>query len=181
MLGSGNAYAAAEAHIGEGSRTGRLGRDMTDTRFEQREQRPKLDSRSLWTGGAATAVVAALVAVVGALIVRGVFDVPVIAPGNADGVIDYVGAVWLAMSAVLGTLLATTVAHVLLLLAPRPMAFFAWIEGLVTLAFVVWPYTAHAGGAVQFANAVLYLAIGTAIGILVNFAANQAVRPDPRD
>ncbi|WP_329044990.1 DUF6069 family protein [Amycolatopsis sp. NBC_01488] len=155
---------------------------MTDTRFEQRQQQPpKIDSRSLWTGGAATAVVAALVAVVCALVVRGVFDVPVIAPGNADSVIDYVGATWLAMFAVLGSLLATAVAHVLLRLAPRPMAFFGWIEGLVTLAFVIWPYTVHVGEAVQFANAALYLAIGTAIRILVTFAAKQAVQPFPRD
>ena len=34
----------------------------------------------LWAGGAATAVVAALIAVVGILLARGVFDVPVLAP-----------------------------------------------------------------------------------------------------
>lgn len=155
------------------------GETVTDTRFEQ-QQRPRpstIDSGSLWTGGAATAVVAALVAIVGVLVVRGVFDVPVIAPGNADGVIDYVGAMWLALFAVLASLLATGLAHVLVLLAPRPMAFFGWIEGLITLAFVIWPYTVRVGGTAQFANAVLYLAIGTAIGILVNFAAGQAVRP----
>jgi hypothetical protein len=132
----------------------------------------------LWTGGAATAVVAALVAVVGVLVVRGVFDIPVIAPGNTDGVIDYVGAIWLAVFAVIGSLLATALAHVLLLLAPRPMAFFGWIVGLVTLAFVIWPYTVLVGAAVQFANAVLYLVIGIAIGTLVGFAADQAILPD---
>jgi hypothetical protein len=132
----------------------------------------------LWTGGAATAVVAALVAVVGVLVVRGVFDIPVIAPGNTDGVIDYVGAIWLAVFAVIGSLLATALAHVLLLLAPRPMAFFGWIVGLVTSAFVIWPYTVLVGAAVQFANAVLYLVIGIAIGTLVGFAADQAMLPD---
>jgi len=153
---------------------------MADIQSEQREQRPRptaVDPRSLWTGGAATAVVAALVAVVGVLIVRGVFDIPVIVPGYTDGVIDYVGAIWLAAFAVVSSLLATALAHVLLLLAPRPMAYFAWIVGLVTLAFVVWPYTVRVGAAVQFANAVLYLAIGTAIGMLVSFAADQATRP----
>ena len=154
---------------------------MADTQFRQREQRPRpptIDPRSLWTGGAATAVVAALVAVVGVLIVHGVFDVPVIAPGNTDGLIDYVGAVWLAVFAVVGSLLATALAHVLLLLTPRPMAFFAWIVGLVTLAFAIWPYTVRVGAAVQFANAALYLAIGIAIGMLVRFAADQAMWPN---
>lgn len=157
---------------------------VTDTRFEQRERRPHpptVDPGSLWTGGAATAVVAALVAVVGVLVVHGVIDIPVIAPGNSDGVVDYVGALWLAVFAVVGSLLATALAHVLLLLAPRPMAFFGWIEGLVTLTFVVWPFTVHVSGTVHIANAVLYLAIGTAIGVLINVAAGQAIRPKYRD
>lgn len=150
---------------------------MTETRFEQgRPRQPAVDSRSLWTGGAATAVVAALVAIVGVLLVRGVFGVPVIAPGNANGVIDYVGALWLTLFAVLGSLLATGLAHVLLRLAPRPMAFFGWIEGLTTLAFVIWPYTVRVSATVRFASAALYLGIGLTIGILVTFAAGQAVR-----
>jgi hypothetical protein len=41
---------------------------------------PKLDAGRLWTGGVATAAVAALVAVAGVLIARGLFDVPVLAP-----------------------------------------------------------------------------------------------------
>jgi hypothetical protein len=41
---------------------------------------PKPDAGRLWTGGLATAAVAALVAVAGVLIARGVFDVPVLAP-----------------------------------------------------------------------------------------------------
>jgi hypothetical protein len=96
---------------------------VADTRFEQQAQRPRpptIDTRSLWTGGVATALVAALVAIVGVLSGRGVFDILVIAPGNTDGVIDYVGAIWLAVFAVVGTLLATALAHVLLLLLPRP-------------------------------------------------------------
>ena len=153
---------------------------MADTQFEQRARwpRPPVDPRSLWTGGVATAVVAALVAVVGVLIVRGVFGIPVIAPDNANGAIDYVGAVWLAVFAIVGALLATALAHVLLLLAPRPMAFFGWIVGLVTLAFVIEPYTVRVGAVVQFANAVLYLVIGIAIATLVSLAAGQAVRPN---
>jgi hypothetical protein len=58
------------------------------------------------------------------------------------------------------------------------MAFFGWIVGLVTLAFAIWPYTVRVGAAVQFANAALYLAIGIAIGTLVTFAADQAMRPN---
>jgi hypothetical protein len=154
---------------------------VAGTQFERRARSPRpptIDLRSLWTGGVATAVVAALVAVVGVLIVRGVFKIPVIAPGNTDGVVDYVGAVWLAFFAMVGGLLATALAQVLLLLAPRPMAYFGWIVGLITLAFAIWPYTVRVGSAVQFANAALYLVIGIAVGTLVSLAAGQAVRPD---
>jgi hypothetical protein len=145
---------------------------VTNTQLQQRP-RPTIDARSLWTGGVATAVVAALVAVVGVLIVRGVCGLPVMSPGNAD----YVGAAGLAVFAAAGGLLATALAYVLLLLAPRPMAFFGWIVGLVTLAFAIWPYTVSVGVAVHFANAALYAAIGVAIGTLVSLAAGQAVRP----
>ena len=41
---------------------------------------PKVDAGRLWTGGLATAAVAALVALVGVLIARGLFDVPLLAP-----------------------------------------------------------------------------------------------------
>jgi hypothetical protein len=41
--------------------------------------RVRVDAARLWTGGLATALVAALVAVVGVLIARGLFDVPVLA------------------------------------------------------------------------------------------------------
>lgn len=48
--------------------------------------RPGIDARRLWAGGVATAVVAALVAVVGLLIARGIFEVEVLAPkGKASG------------------------------------------------------------------------------------------------
>jgi len=147
-------------------------------RRSQTAQPVTVDAQSMWTGGAATAVVAALVAVVGVLLIRGVFAVPVIAPGNATGSIDYVGAIWLTLFAVIGSLLATALAHVLVVLTPRPMAFFGWIQGLVTLAFVIWPFTVGVGVSVQLASAALYLAIGLSIGILVTFAANQAVRPN---
>ena len=44
------------------------------------DRRITVNAGRLWTGGLATAVVAALVAVVGVLFARGLFDVPVLAP-----------------------------------------------------------------------------------------------------
>ncbi|MGO4203917.1 hypothetical protein AB4Z09_19625 [Rhodococcus sp. TAF43] len=46
---------------------------------------PTLDAKRLWAGGAATAIVAALAAVVGLLLVRGLLDIPVITPATVFG------------------------------------------------------------------------------------------------
>jgi hypothetical protein len=144
---------------------------VADTQYQR-----SVDARSLWIGGVATALVAALVAVVGVLVVRGVLSIPVIAPANTEGAIDYVGAVWVAGFAILGGLVATAIAHVLLLYAPRPLAFLGWIIGLVALAFAIWPFTVDVKTNVRIANAVLYLVIGIAIGIQLTGTANQAAR-----
>jgi Family of unknown function (DUF6069) len=156
---------------------------VTESQFqrwvEPSEHRVSVDAGRMWAGGAATAVVAALVAFVGALIIRGVFGVPIIAPGNTPGTIDYVGAVWVGAFSALGTLLATALAHILVLIAPRPMVFFGWIIGLATLATAVWPFSVTVADNVRLANSVLYLVIGVAIGALLANTANGAVRHLP--
>ncbi|GAB3462909.1 hypothetical protein GCM10027436_73350 [Actinophytocola sediminis] len=133
----------------------------------------------MWTGGIATAIVAALVAFVGVLNIRGVFGVAVIAPENTPGTIDYLGAMWVAGFAAGGTLLATALAHVLLLIAPRPMVFFWWIVGLVTVVLVVWPFNLAVAVEVQVANAALYLVIAVAISSSLASSAHASVRLPP--
>jgi hypothetical protein len=71
----------------------------------------------LWTGGLATAVVAALVAVVGVLIARGLFDVPVLAP-TEEGALGNANTARLAGLAAGAALLATGLMHLLLLFIP---------------------------------------------------------------
>ncbi len=78
---------------------------------------PKLDAGRLWTGGLATAAVAALVAVVGVLIARGLFDVPVLAP-TGEGTLGDASTARLAGLAALAALLATGLLHLLLLTTP---------------------------------------------------------------
>lgn len=139
--------------------------------------RSVVDARTLWVGGLATALVAALVGVVCVLIVRGVFGLPVIAPANTTGAFDYIGAVWLATFGAVGALLATGLAHLLLLAAPRPHVFFVWIIGLVTVVFVVLPFTVAERLTVQLANAAVYLVLGIAIGSLIAGMSGRATRP----
>jgi hypothetical protein len=81
--------------------------------------RLRVDAARLWTGGLATALVAALVAVVGVLIVRGLFDVPVLAP-TREGVLGGTSTARLAIVAAVAALLATGLMHLLLVSTPDP-------------------------------------------------------------
>jgi hypothetical protein len=77
----------------------------------------QVNANRLWTGGVATAVVAALVAVVGVLIARGLLDVPVLAP-TEEGVLGNANTARLALVAAGAALAATGLMHLLLLFIP---------------------------------------------------------------
>src|ERR1700742_1936603 len=66
----------------------------------------ELDMRRLWLGGVATAVVAALIVVVGVVIARGILGISVLAPATAGDLgtsATAVYAVFAAACALLGT------------------------------------------------------------------------------
>jgi hypothetical protein len=138
-------------------------------------ERSRVDANRLWTGGMATAVVAALVAVVGLLIARGLFQVPVLAP-TEDGALGNANTARLALVAAGAALAATGLMHLLLRFIPRPRQFFTWIVSLATLAAVLVPFSTGAGIATKVATAAINLAIGVAIGSLVSGVALSAVR-----
>jgi hypothetical protein len=119
-------------------------------------------------------VVAALVAVVGVLIARGLFGVPVLAP-TEDGALGNANTARLALVAAGAALVATGLMHLLLLFIPRPWQFFTWIISLATLAAVLVPFSTGASLATKVATAAINLAIGVAIGSLVSGVASSAV------
>jgi membrane associated rhomboid family serine protease len=144
--------------------------------------RVRVDAARLWTGGLATALVAALVAVVGVLIARGLFDVPVLAP-EGEGALGNSSTARLAILAAVAALLATALLHLLLLSTPRPFRFFTWIISLLTLVAVLAPFMTDAKLATKVATAAIGLVIGMAIGSLVSGAGRSAIRlarQDPR-
>ncbi len=141
--------------------------------------RAVLDAGRLWTGGVATAIVAALIAVLGVLLARGVLDVPLLAPTDA-GTLGDASTGLLALLAAFAALLATGLMHVLLLTTPRPWQFFNAILALLTLIAAVLPFLTSAERASQFATAIIVIIVGATIGGLLNGVAHSAVRVSGR-
>lgn len=137
--------------------------------------RPVVEAGKLWAGGFGTAVVAALVALVGILLVRGVLDVHILSPDDAGAYGDATTTTY-AFGAFGVAVLATGVLHVLLLLMPRPMSFFNWIMLLVIAVGVLIPFTAAAELESQIATAAINLVVGICIMSLLNSVAAIATR-----
>ncbi|GAB3563177.1 DUF6069 family protein [Amycolatopsis endophytica] len=133
------------------------------------------DYGRLWAGGVATAVVAALVAVVGLLISRGLFDVAVLAP-KGNGIWGNANTVTYALCAAAAALLATGLMHLLSLATPAPNQFFGWIMVLITAIGIVLPLTLTVRWDGKIATALINLAIGAVIALLVNTVAATARR-----
>ena len=123
--------------------------------------RPVVDAGRLWAGGAATALVAALIALVGVLVCQRVFDVVMVEPPLVP--IGDSFAVRYAITAAVLALLATALGHLLLVTTPRPQSFFSWIVGLATLAGVVLPFALDGTLAGQVATGCVNLVIGLAV------------------
>ena len=143
----------------------------------------RVDARKLWSGGAASAVVAGLVALVGVLVSRWLFAVPVLAP-HRYGAYGNVHTTALVLASAAAALVATGLVHLLMVSTPRPMMFFGWIVALVTTIVVIFPFSTTALLDAKIATAAVSLAIGVVTGTLVGgVAARSAVKTTlpPRD
>ncbi len=133
-----------------------------------------VDAKRLWSGGLATAGVAALVAVVGVLIGRDVLDFAIEDSAIVLSVGDSLTFEY-ALTAFLLALAATGLAHALSVSTPKPQAFFGWIVGLATLTAVVVPFAREGTLAGQFSVAVINLVIGLSIGSLLSTVLARTV------
>jgi len=137
-------------------------------------QQIRVDVRKLWAGGAATAIVAALVAMVTVLVESVILDVTPVAPGWLLG--DGSNATLttrFAVTAAVAALLATGLMQLLLATTPRPTRFFGWIVALATVAAAVVPFGLTGDVAEQLAAAVAALLIGIVIGALISGAVSS--------
>ncbi len=143
----------------------------------------RLNPGRLWAGGVATAVIAALIVIVGVSIARGIFGVPMPVPATS-GAMSAVAYVGLAAAA---AIVATGLLHLLIVGAPRPLAFFSWIVFLATVLAVLAPFSNSVFGSfnnIAFLNskssvAAINLVVGIAIGTLLTGVARSSVTRQP--
>ena len=135
----------------------------------------RVDARTLWSGGAATAVVAALIALVGILVCRWLFKVPILSPAR-EGAWGNASTAGYTLAAAAVALAATGLMHLLLVSAPYPRVFFGWIIGLATVVAVVYPFSTTAPMSQKLATAVVNLVLGVAIGSLITEVSRRATR-----
>jgi hypothetical protein len=133
------------------------------------------DAGQFWAGVAATAVVAALVALVGILICRWTLGIPILAP-SSDGAWGNAHTGEYVLASVGVALVAGALLYLMMLGTPQPGMFLGWIIGLATLAAVVYPFSTGAPLEQKVATAIVNLVLGIAIGTLLNAVAARAVR-----
>ncbi|MEV6697452.1 DUF6069 family protein [Streptomyces sp. NPDC051453] len=135
----------------------------------------RVDARKIWSGGLMTALVAALTAVAGVLLVRRVLGVAVFAP-ERDGAMGDASTGLLAGGAAVAALAATLLPHLLCLGTPQPGRFSSWIVTLATVVMVLLPFTTSVPLVTKVGTAAVYLAVGLTIGMLLTPVARGAVR-----
>jgi hypothetical protein len=144
----------------------------------QGHRRAHVDAGRLWAGGVATALVAALIAVVGILLARGVFDVAVLAP-KRNGTWGNANTLTYAVCAFAFGLLACGLMHLLLLSTPSPYMFFGWVLALCTLIGALVPFTTGAHTAPKVATAVINVLIGLAVWSLMLSTGHRSTSASP--
>ena len=139
------------------------------------ETQRRVDARQLWSGGVATAVVAGLIALVGILVCRWLFKIPILSP-QREGAWGNASTAGYVFAAAAVALAATALMYLLLVSTPYPRVFFGWIIGLATVVAVVFPFSTTAPVSQKVATAVVNLVLGVAIWSLIVEVSTRATR-----
>jgi hypothetical protein len=137
--------------------------------------RVRPDAAQFWAGAVATAVVAALIALVGILICRWTLNIPILAPAGQGAWGNAHTGEYVLLSALVA-LVAAGLLYLLMLGTPQPRMFFNWIMGLATLAAVVYPFSTSAPVNQKGATALVDLVLGLAVTSLLTAVAARAFR-----
>jgi hypothetical protein len=133
------------------------------------------DPVQVWGGGFFTAIIAALIALVGILICRWMLGIDILAP-KSDGAWGGANTAAYVIGAAVVALVATALLHLMMLGTPQPTMFLGWIMGLATVVAVVYPFSTSAPIDQKIATAVVNLVLGIAITSLLTNVATRAVR-----
>ncbi|NUU18370.1 hypothetical protein HP550_14025 [Cellulomonas humilata] len=135
---------------------------------------PSVDAGRYWAGVAATALVAALIGVVGVVVVDRILQIDLV-------VQDPLGTGSTGAAFVVGGVLASLVAggllHLLALTTPKPRAFFGWIMFLATLTAALLPLTWTDVTESAISSGVINALIGIAIWSLLLGVLGRTFRP----
>ena len=142
---------------------------------DARANRVRPDSGQFWAGAVATAVVAALIALVGILVCRWTLGIPILAPAS-DGAWGDAHTGEYVLVAACVALVAAGLLYLLVLAAPEPGTFFRWIMALATVVAVVYPFSTNAPLEQKAATAVVNLVLGVAITTLLTGVAARSIR-----
>ncbi|WP_426594822.1 DUF6069 family protein [Cellulomonas sp. McL0617] len=139
-----------------------------------RSTAPSVDNGRYWAGVAATAVVAALVGLVGVVILDQIIKINLL-------IKDLFGTDSEAAAYIVGGILCAVVAGALLQLlvmtTPRPRAFFGWIMFLALVVAALIPLTWGGTTKQAVATGLLNLIIGIAIWSLLSGVLARTLRP----
>ena len=139
------------------------------------EEQTYADAGRLWTGGMATAVVAAGVALIGVMVLHKLLHAPILSPGGLRQAADYAMIAFPVAAAVI-TLLATGVLHLLMSTTPQASQFFSWIAGLLLALVILQVFLHEADMLTKVETAAFYLLMGVAMITSLIGVSRSAVR-----
>ncbi|MBD5787762.1 hypothetical protein IF650_16485 [Cellulosimicrobium terreum] len=137
------------------------------------DPRLAVEAGRFWAGAAATAVVAALIGLIGVIVFERIFAIELVPPPDIFG-IDSRQAAWAIDGAILA-LLAAALLHGLILSTPRPRAFFGWIMALLIVVIAVLPFAWSTDTQAAALSGLINLLIGIAVWSLLAGVAGRTI------
>lgn len=139
------------------------------------DPRLTLEAGRFWAGAAATAIVAALVGLIGVIVFERVFEMTLVPPPDVFSTGSHQSA--FALDGAVLAILAAGVLHLLIVAAPRPRSFFGWIMALVIVVIAVLPFAWTTDTLAAALSGVVNLLIGVAVWSLLSGVAARTIIP----
>jgi uncharacterized membrane protein YhaH (DUF805 family) len=133
---------------------------------------PRIDQARYWVGAAMTAVVTALLGVIGLIIAHDIVHAPVQLGSGAAATPVPAATYGLVAAAIVFA--AAAVYNALLHICPRPTVYYSWLISVLTLLAVLLPFTTTAALTSHIVFAATNLMVGLSVLLLVPMAAVNA-------